>query len=1105
MRPRRLVVRGFTCFRDEVEIDFTPLDLFAITGPTGAGKTSILDAITLALYGRVYRVEGVRAIISLGAKEMRVHFEFSVGPVVYRVTRVGFAGTRASQVGLDRALGNGEWEPLAKGAREAEDKIVALLGLDFEGFTKAVLLPQNAFFRFLQGEPSERRSILEALLGVEIYERIQKRANQVAETRRQEADLLRQQLARDYEDVTPERVEELEAAARVAAVRVTEMRAAREASAEALELARQVTQSRSQAHALAAQRANLAAECEDLKRQVRKGERTLADLTDTVAALDREVVEVAYNDARHLLLGTVEPHAVRREQIFERLAVLEADARTRATTLKAAQEEHASRQSDLANARATLAERQQELEAAERRANTLETRYGTPAAIALVQQTERQWRDDQRAFEALETEIAELEARQASLDADVERLRAEAAEAEAALAAAQAAKVGAEHRATKLRELETRLLALRRQMGEVAGDVAKTDATLAAKRRAEDAAQRAAAEAERHAEAARDALLNAETMLADLKFKNAAYVLRTRLSAGVPCPVCEQRVTQAPALHPEHSLAEAEAAVTTARDRARTAQAAVQRAAQTLARAQTELGSLETAKAEAEASLERLNEEMAALLPPEFASADQIAALRKDADTAVATAERRVVDARAVVTRAQTAVARVEGERRGLPAPASKRAARATLQTRCAAAAEQIKRVCGKPPGDEAAAELAAIATRLAEAATAKTAAVSAVPPAAADVHGLELACERVTQRVATEEQAARAATEERERLTHERRQVEAALKAAGIALKGDVLGTIRVELGRLADAKLARDRLLAKRAELVTDHARVQEEVATLRGRRVERVQQRDVVAAEAQAAHEKVQGVRARLAAAVAAGGWPGWDEIDAAGTEEVWLAAIASQTQTAHERAVAEQTRLYTEAQTLADRLERATECRARHAEAEREANVAGELGQLLMANRFRSYLLEEAIRTLAADGSRHLQELSGGRYTFHTEGAEFQIVDGWNADEQRSVKTLSGGETFLASLALALGLAEGLPALGPGEHGHQRLESLFIDEGFGTLDPDETLDIVTQALENLRTNDRIVGIVTHLPQLAERLPAQIRVVKSQVGSHIEVTSE
>ncbi len=158
MRPRKLIVRGFTCFRDEVTIDFTPLELFAITGPTGAGKTSLLDAMTFALYGKVFRVEReFRSIMSLGAKEVRVYFEFSVGPTVYRVTRVGFANTRPSQVAFERALGNGDWEPLIqKGAREVEAKIAALLGLDFEGFTKAVLLPQNAFGRFLQGEPSRR-------------------------------------------------------------------------------------------------------------------------------------------------------------------------------------------------------------------------------------------------------------------------------------------------------------------------------------------------------------------------------------------------------------------------------------------------------------------------------------------------------------------------------------------------------------------------------------------------------------------------------------------------------------------------------------------------------------------------------------------------------------------------------------------------------------------------------------------------------------------------------------------------------------------------------------------------------------------------------------
>lgn len=67
------------------------------------------------------------------------------------------------------------------------------------------------------------------------------------------------------------------------------------------------------------------------------------------------------------------------------------------------------------------------------------------------------------------------------------------------------------------------------------------------------------------------------------------------------------------------------------------------------------------------------------------------------------------------------------------------------------------------------------------------------------------------------------------------------------------------------------------------------------------------------------------------------------------------------------------------------------------------------------------------------------------------------------------------------------------------------SWYVRLAVAPLDPGETLDTVTQALENLRTGDRIVGIVTHLPQLAERLPTQIRVVKSQVGSHVEVTTE
>ncbi|MBK5289466.1 MAG: SMC family ATPase, partial [Acidimicrobiia bacterium] len=102
-----------------------------------------------------------------------------------------------------------------------------------------------------------------------------------------------------------------------------------------------------------------------------------------------------------------------------------------------------------------------------------------------------------------------------------------------------------------------------------------------------------------------------------------------------------------------------------------------------------------------------------------------------------------------------------------------------------------------------------------------------------------------------------------------------------------------------------------------------------------------------------------------------------------------------------------------------------------------------------------------------------------------------------DESRSVRTLSGGETFQASLALALALSDQLADLSANR---SRLESIFLDEGFGTLDA-ETLDTVAETIENLGATDRMVGIVTHVPELAARMPVQFRVAKTARSSTVE----
>lgn len=179
-------------------------------------------------------------------------------------------------------------------------------------------------------------------------------------------------------------------------------------------------------------------------------------------------------------------------------------------------------------------------------------------------------------------------------------------------------------------------------------------------------------------------------------------------------------------------------------------------------------------------------------------------------------------------------------------------------------------------------------------------------------------------------------------------------------------------------------------------------------------------------------------------------------------------------------------------------------AERAEREREAavaeaRVARTLGQHLDARHFEKWLLNRALRRLVVGASVILHGLSSGAYSLALDaGSSFQVVDHRNADELRSARTLSGGETFLASLALALALAEHVAEVAV--NGTARLEALFLDEGFGTLDAD-TLEVVTSAIEELGARGRMVGLVTHVRDLAERVPVRFEVRKAASVSTVE----
>jgi exonuclease SbcC len=233
------------------------------------------------------------------------------------------------------------------------------------------------------------------------------------------------------------------------------------------------------------------------------------------------------------------------------------------------------------------------------------------------------------------------------------------------------------------------------------------------------------------------------------------------------------------------------------------------------------------------------------------------------------------------------------------------------------------------------------------------------------------------------------------------------------------------------------------------------------------------------------------------------------DVAGTAEA--AHAASQ---AHDDAVAVHARAQRKAEQLAALLPELT-ARAdalrplaeRAAETRRLADLAAGQGSNTLRMTLSSFVLAARLEEVAAAASQRLLRMTAGRYSLvHTDsrrgggrsGLGLLACDAWTGTD-RDTSTLSGGETFMASLALALGLADVVTE----EAGGTRIEALFVDEGFGSLD-EETLEEVMNVLDGLREGGRCVGIVSHVAELRQRIPAQVHVRKTHSGSSVSLAA-
>jgi exonuclease SbcC len=984
MYLHRLELRAIGPYPDLVTIDFAALaasGVFLLEGPTGSGKSTIIDAVVFALYGGLAgsdassdRLHSQHADPSV---EPFVELVFETGAGTYRVRRTPQydrpkqrgTGTVKQQASaqLFRLAGPTDvaGEPMSSRIPEVGVEIARIVGLDRAQFLQTVVLPQGEFARFLRSPGEDRRKLLQSLFGTQVYDRT---ADELAARRRAvQAEVegaderVRDALARFAQAAGLDDADES-----VVPGTVTSLRAAADTAGAA--------------RATAATAATTAAEHEQA-------------VTDRAAALDRRAALLrrqAILDAdapvvehARTALATAE-RAARVAAVVDGLDAASVRADDTAATAARLRDEH-----DLSGADTA--------EVIRRRDALTDDLSDVRHLVAVEDGAAARRAAIAEATETAERLAAELVRLDAALDArPAERALIVGAARAAAVTAADAD--AAAHEVTRVRSLRADLTARGRAEQRV------TDAE-----RAVAGARRLATEA-----------LAAERSLRERRIAGLAGELGAALTPGDPCPVCgsvaHPSVASPQDDHPSTAAVDAAGDVSRRADQRladTAADLAVERAEhRRLVQAVGTLdgAAIDTMAAAADERVRAAHQASALVLQHERARSEH------DAATRALERDRNDLDARRTVL-ASTAVSDAE-----------------RLETDLRAVHDATARL-GALLDDEPGSLRTAVAV---------------LDDRSAVLRAVAEADDRATS-------AARARDERRA-------EVASVLDEQGFP---DV-ATARAGLLDADAAARSRSRVAAAEAEQAVVQAGLDE--PAVRAAADDHAEQLDLEGARAE---------RVRSAAAL---------------DDATRLAVTAADRAEAVEQCAAEVTR--------AVRARQETSARSRAVV--RLADVANGVASVNPTGiTLGTYVLMRRFEDVVAAANDRLRGMLAGRFTLETSderesgsrarrtGLALAVHD-HTTDTVRDPRSLSGGETFTVSLCLALGLADVVQA----EAGGVSLGTLFVDEGFGTLDP-ETLDDVIGQLSRLTAGGRQVGIVSHVEELKQRIPERIAVRRTSAG--------
>ena len=1077
-----LEFEAFMAYPKRQEINFNALNsagVFLLNGPTGAGKTTILDAICYALYGETssdresaklhstYAAHSgtkphVLLDVTLHGKRLRIDRTPAYNKPITRGARKGQMREESAKATLAELAPGADpsdekaWTPISSSVAEVNRTIAERTHLTKEQFLKVVLLPQGQFAQFLKSKPKERKELLKKMFPVEHYEQLFAALTEEAKTAQQEvaqdentqrgylerarAEMLALQALLDAADPDAEEAAGEETSEQLTAESVTAetldtwiavgIARARETSAREKQEQQRLTDEADRNTRLLAERAQLQADWREYEQLCERRTR-LTERADEHKAQREELAQARAAAPLHAQYAQVQAEsqalAAREQEHSACASALEENGRA---LLAALRDEETS--ADVTFPEETTFAALPDLEPAEQQTQ-LEALLDTLRAL---QKKDAQLTDEEAAVAALLKQANALEQDKARAEKTLSDLTAAAeqlAEELAGYSTADEERTLAAHLVTEAQQKHDAAQQMQQKLDAASAAVAEAEKQNKRTATAEQKAQEKWQASAQQALAATEEFKNLQV----LRLAQASSLLARELKDGEPCAVCGSVEHPAPA-----QIAEGE---------------------QLVERADLDAAKEREDKAHKQARTHELAKDRATKAHQEASEA--LAAARTQYETLAAQGECDVEQTAAQLQQAQTRLTQAQSRvtaRDGVQAKAERvrveqQKAQEALRTIEGAAVEAQTR------HRDASARCEATAADLAPA----RAAVGFAQRVEA-VEGYRAAHQRLARAVLLLGQA-------RERHAQAAAQAQRLLDES--AFESAELVHAAVRTPERVDA------LEQAIAAYELEHARL------LEGFGREAIVAVAARVAAGEQAPDDLQGVREQV------------EQLRAAvhrltlreGERESLLRSLqALRGEYAAFRAKTAQR--YDRAQMLANL-----------AAAARGDTLGGYEHQVDLV----SYVLGAEFERILHSASLHLDRMSEGRYGMvfsdHRAkgsrsggGLNLEITDTWTG-EPREASSLSGGESFLASLSLALGLAEVVQA----NNGGIELDTLFIDEGFGTLDA-ETLDMVMGTIESLRDSGRTIGLISHVEEMKNRIPAQIVVEKGQNGSSVRVNS-